>query len=125
MLIILPHDQRATNNKQNYQQYAQSIIRIPFCLLFLRYGHSVTLLMTNSKAGGLPLGVLIHENQTETTYRDCLNLFKQIYKGQSPLYVMTDNSDAERNALKSIFPGNFIEVFSQYSFTHQKLYCAA
>ena len=62
--------------------------------------------MTNSKAGGLPLGVLITENQTEKTYTDALLPFKNIFQGTPPTYFMTDNALAERQALHSVFPGN-------------------
>ena len=73
--------------------------------MFYRYGHQVVLIMTNSKVGGLPIGVMILGNQSEITYTMGFKMLQDILN-ISPKCIMTDCSDAERNALHAVFPGN-------------------
>jgi hypothetical protein len=73
-------------------------------------GSTVTFLFTACKTGGIPLGVVIHESQSESNYKQAFDLLLNVIgpngfgkKGQ-PSVVMTDDSAAERSALKQVFP---------------------
>ena len=69
--------------------------------------------MTCSPAGGLPLGFLITSSENETTLTEAFTLFKDVLpdyafckRGQhkGPVLFMTDDADAEINALKKVWP---------------------
>ncbi|CAG8836584.1 28514_t:CDS:2, partial [Gigaspora margarita] len=74
---------------------------------------SVTLLYTSCSVGALPLGLCITSDESEVTLEKALNLLKTIlppyaFYGRSPqigpTIFLTDNSDAERNALELCWP---------------------
>lgn len=69
----------------------------------------VTFVIGGSKVGGIPLACLLHTSQTELNYTSCFQLLKKFtpngFGGNgSPNIIMTDDSHAERNALKSVYP---------------------
>jgi len=71
--------------------------------------HCITFLLTPCAAGAAPLGVIISKGQSEASYSSGFNLIKQNVKnafgGQGyPSLFLTDNSDAEINALKTVWP---------------------
>lgn len=67
-------------------------------------GVSVTFILTATPAGAIPLCVLLHHGQSEEVYFKSFSLAVSSGKVQPPAVLMTDDSDAERNALKRIFP---------------------
>ena len=69
--------------------------------------------MTCSPAGGLPLGFLITSSESEETLSRAFEMFKNILpdyafgkrgKLKGPILFMTDDADAEINALKKVWP---------------------
>ncbi|CAG8481492.1 6050_t:CDS:2 [Scutellospora calospora] len=88
---------------------------------------SVTLLYTSCAAGALPLGLFLTSDETETTLINALNLLKTIlpqnaFYGRGPqvdpMIFLTDNSAAERNALRLCWPedASFYASLSAYPF---------
>lgn len=76
-----------------------------------RDNHRVFLLMTHCPAGGLPVGCLITEDESERTIFAALELFKEILPTEGfwggkrgPSFFMTDDCKALRNALSASFP---------------------
>lgn len=71
---------------------------------------SVTLVFTSHKIGGLPLACAIHTEQNESNYTLVFSAIKEAMENNEadkkfePQIVMTDDSTAERNALRTIFP---------------------
>ena len=57
-----------------------------------RYGHYVVLIMCKGKTGGLPVGVLILDSQTEEAYTNGLKMFKSIYSDQKGPKVERERS---------------------------------
>jgi MULE transposase domain/SWIM zinc finger len=81
-----------------------------------RQNTRVFLLLTHSAAGGLPLGVLLVSNEQCGTVTAALRLYMTLLddgcfggRGSSgPAMFMTDDSAAERNALKAVFPDSVL-----------------
>ena len=79
-----------------------------------RHGCSVFLLLTHSCVGGLPLGVLITTSESEMVIEAALKLYCSILpqscfggRGiQGPVLFMTDDSAAEQNAIRHVFPAS-------------------
>jgi len=72
-------------------------------------GHSVMFMLTACGIGAVPLAIMITKNQSIADYKAAFNLIKtSIPNGfgnqDFPLQFITDDSDAERQALKSVFP---------------------
>ncbi|KAL5238208.1 hypothetical protein ACI65C_005618 [Semiaphis heraclei] len=70
---------------------------------------TVTNILSPSKAGAIPLAILIHEGQTEESYIGALSLLKNNFPNcfggiESPLVFMTDDSAAEKKALSKLWP---------------------
>ena len=71
---------------------------------------AITLVFTSHKIGGLPLACAIHTEQNESNYTLVFAAIKEavemndVSKKFEPEIVMTDDSTAERNALRTIFP---------------------
>lgn len=71
---------------------------------------SVTFLFTSSKVGALPLACVVHTSQTEDEYTEIFRLIlstlgKEAFFGKGfPRVIVTDDSSAERNALRTVFP---------------------
>ena len=69
----------------------------------------VTFLFTASKIGALPLACILHPEQTEANYTLVFSMLKEALGIEGfggfgyPLVLMTDDSKAERNALKIVF----------------------
>lgn len=71
--------------------------------------HCITFLLTPCAAGAAPLGVICTQGQSEEAYYSGFDLIKNNLKnafgGQGyPKIFLTDNSAAEINALKSVWP---------------------
>ena len=80
-----------------------------------RFNTSLFVLSTSHPAGGLPLGVMITSDEQEETIvqglSQLLNVFPQgAFYGRGadkgPLIAMTDDSSAERNAFRSVWPNS-------------------
>ena len=77
-----------------------------------RYDCRVFLLLTHSPAGGLPLACLITTSECKDTVTLALKLLKEVMpenaffsRGEKgPAIFMTDDSEAERRSLQSVFP---------------------
>lgn len=72
-------------------------------------GHSVTFILTPCAVGAVPLAVLITKGQSEEEYTAAFLLLKNNLKcsfggQQYPKVIITDDSYAERNALKFVWP---------------------
>ena len=72
--------------------------------------HIITFFLTPTVCGGVPLGVVITSSTTEAAYTAGFQLLKSAF-GKSafgsslhPSVFMTDDSDAERNAIKAVWP---------------------
>lgn len=69
-----------------------------------------TFLYGHTKVGGIPLGVVFHRGQSEENYTVAFSLLKKLLgpdafnKHGHPQVIMTDDSRAEKNALKIVFP---------------------
>lgn len=67
----------------------------------------LTMVLVSTKAGAVPIGAAVHSAQNEDQY---LKVFSMLSKQWSDLHdihienFMTDDSDAMRNALRSVFP---------------------
>jgi len=73
-------------------------------------GVKVFLLLANSFAGGLPLGVVITTSESEDRLKDAFSMYKSMLNEKSfngkgaPSIIMTDDCSAERSALAFVFP---------------------
>ncbi|XP_037501563.1 uncharacterized protein LOC119375459 [Rhipicephalus sanguineus] len=70
---------------------------------------NVTVLLTATKAGAVPIGVLIHSSQNTCGYEVAFRLLKHhiplcFGNAQAPHVFMTDNSRPEKDALRSVWP---------------------
>ncbi|KAG8175476.1 hypothetical protein JTE90_004168 [Oedothorax gibbosus] len=82
--------------------------------------HAITFFLTLSTAGAVPLGIIITRGQTEQAYEQGFELLKNAagsiaFNGKgSPLIFITDNSQAEINALRKTWPTsiNFYTFFT-------------
>ena len=84
---------------------------------FEKLNTSITLLYTSCAVGVLPLGIFITSDELETTLENAIGLLKTIlpeyaFFGRGPLVgpviFLTDDSSAERNALKLCWPQGII-----------------
>ncbi|GBM73947.1 hypothetical protein AVEN_29610-1 [Araneus ventricosus] len=81
--------------------------------------HAVTFVLTPCAAGAVPVGIFIAKGQTEESYKQVFNLLMDImkesaFKGKAaPATFITDDSEAEINAMKKIWPSssNFLCIF--------------
>ena len=68
----------------------------------------VTFMFTANKIGAMPLACVLHTEQTEANYTLAFLAVKQAFESTKkkfkPKVIMTDDSPAERNALKAVFP---------------------
>lgn len=79
-----------------------------------RYGCRVFLLIVNTCAGGFPIGIIITTSESEYIIYEGLTIYKSFIetrmfngRGKSgPLLFMTDDSAAERAAIKKAFPNS-------------------
>jgi MULE transposase domain len=67
------------------------------------YAASLLLFAVCMFAGAIPVCVLLHKEQSEATYLKCFHLARRV-TNINPAIFMTDDSTAERNALRSVFP---------------------
>ncbi|XP_065211061.1 uncharacterized protein LOC135839111 [Planococcus citri] len=74
--------------------------------------HRVFILMTHSYMGALPLGLVITTTEKADSIAKGLRLLLKLmspdevfYGKKTPAMILTDNSAAERSALRSVFPG--------------------
>ena len=73
------------------------------------------LLSTSHVGGGLPLGVMICSDESTSTIQECLLQYKGIipkaaFYNQAltgPKVIMTDDSEAQRQALTAAWPKSF------------------
>lgn len=77
----------------------------------------VTFILGAHKIGGIPLACLLHSGQTEEIYRHAfLSLRKKLPNGFGgngfPAVFMTDDSQAERKALSTVFPESHLLLCS-------------
>ncbi|XP_065667471.1 uncharacterized protein LOC136087826 [Hydra vulgaris] len=71
---------------------------------------TTTVVFTATSAGAVPLSVLIYNGQCTASYTLAFSLLKETYAGlfggQSyPDLAMTDDSKAEKDAIKVVWPG--------------------
>ncbi len=80
--------------------------------------HSITFMLCACAAGAVPLAVIITKGQTQESYRKGFELvkiaLKKPFNGEGyPAIFMTDDSDAEINALSEVWPAskNYLCIF--------------
>ncbi|KAF4531085.1 hypothetical protein B566_EDAN019085 [Ephemera danica] len=70
---------------------------------------SLTFVLAPTKAGAVPVGMIIHDSQSEASYTTGFKLLRQLWQqiDSDPDIenFMTDDSSAMRNALEIVFPG--------------------
>ena len=77
-----------------------------------RHNGRVFLLMTHCVAGGVPIGFFLTTSETQSTIEAALRIYKELLSPDSfngrgvrgPCIIMTDDCDAERNAVRTAFP---------------------
>jgi hypothetical protein len=75
-------------------------------------GHRVFQILTHNEIGGLPLGILITESETTSTITTALQMLLELVGSEGffgrgargPDLFMTDDCDAEKRSLNSIWP---------------------
>ncbi|KAH7965654.1 hypothetical protein HPB49_009334 [Dermacentor silvarum] len=72
-------------------------------------GNIATILLTATKAGAVPVAVLIHRGQSREAYRLAFELLKQKYpkcfgNNEAPGAFISDNARAEKDALRDVWP---------------------
>ncbi|XP_049522287.1 uncharacterized protein LOC119449196 [Dermacentor silvarum] len=103
-LVITPIMRRAQTLES-----AQNIIFVDSTSLCDGDGNTVTILLTATKAGAVPVAVLIHRGQSREDYRLAFELLKQKYpkcfgNNEAPGAFMSDNDRAEKDALRDVWP---------------------
>ena len=76
--------------------------------------YRVFMLMTNCSAGGLPVGMFLTTSESESALVAGLELLKSVLPSdcfygrgsRGPMFFMTDDSSAERNALMRVYPAS-------------------
>lgn len=104
MLILTPIMKRA-----HEQEFSKEICFVDSSGSCDQMSTVITFIIGVSKVGGIPLACLLHTSQTEDNYRLIFQILKQHtphgFGGNGePKIFMTDDSSAERNALKNIYP---------------------
>lgn len=78
--------------------------------------HMITFLLAPTVAGAVPLGVIITDSSSEASYTAGFQLFKIVLPNDCfggigyPAVFMTDDSDAERNALQTCWPQSSLKL---------------
>jgi len=78
--------------------------------------HMITFLLAPTVAGAVPLGVIITDSSSQAAYTDGFQLLKSILPSNCfggtgyPSIFMTDDSDAERNALHGCWPQSALKL---------------
>lgn len=105
--IVTPIMKRAHSNK-----FAGEIIFVDSTASCDESGATITFFIAGTKIGGIPLGCIIHNGQTENDYFNAFTALKKILgssafngKGE-PNVFMTDDSTPERRALNRVFPAS-------------------
>ena len=89
----------------------------------------ITLLYTSYAVSALPLGLFITSDELEVTLEKVINLLKTILPENAffgrdllgPILFLTDDSNAERNALKTCWPqGIYIFEILKFNFNSIK-----
>ena len=69
---------------------------------------SLTLVLIATKDGAVPIGVSLHDSQTEASYNTVFSQLRELWAAISPIQlvsIMTDDAAAMKNALASVLPG--------------------
>lgn len=106
-VFLTPIMQRAHNMK-----FSSEIVFVDSSGSCDQGGCSVTFLLGASKVGGIPLGAIIHNFQTEEVYELGFKMLNELleqkgfYGAGFPMILMTDDSSAEIDALQKVFPAS-------------------
>lgn len=79
---------------------------------------SVTFILAAAKTGAIPLKCVFHSDQSEANYTLVFNLLRESLGADGfnglgyPKIIMTDDSTAERNALRTVFPESIVLLCS-------------
>ncbi|KAF0725292.1 Uncharacterized protein FWK35_00032336, partial [Aphis craccivora] len=70
---------------------------------------SVTVILTAIKGGAVPIGILVHRQQTSLSYEERFKMLNDFFPNcfgglEHPKIIMTDDSIAEKNAIKEVWP---------------------
>ncbi|KAL5238868.1 hypothetical protein ACI65C_006278, partial [Semiaphis heraclei] len=104
VLIVTPIMERAHKLK-----CSQEIIFLDSTSSVDTTSNSITVILTPSKAGAIPLAILIHNGESEENYTNAFNLLKNKFPlcfggNSAPMVFMSDDSSAEKNSLHSVWP---------------------
>lgn len=78
--------------------------------------HAITFLLTPTSAGAVPVGLIITDSASEASYTVAFQLLKNILPSTSfgghgyQATFITDDSDAERNALQAVWPDAILRL---------------
>ncbi|CAI6369766.1 unnamed protein product [Macrosiphum euphorbiae] len=72
---------------------------------------TLTTVLAVSNAGAVPIAMIMHEGQSSDSYKNAFGLLKKHYPlcfggNEVPIGFMTDDSAAERSALKTLWPSS-------------------
>ncbi|KAH8008725.1 hypothetical protein HPB51_003372 [Rhipicephalus microplus] len=91
--------------------HAQDVIFVDSTSSCDTEGNTATVLLTATKAGAVPVAVVLHSSQTRDCYRAASQLLKEKYptcfgNNQAPAAFMSDNSRPEKDALRDVWPSS-------------------
>jgi hypothetical protein len=106
ILILTPLMRRG----HDLLQYAKDCVFIDSTSCCDSESHSITFVMTPCSIGAMPLGMIITKGQTSAEYVAGFSMLKDVpgsFGGQGhPKLFITDDSMAERNALRIVWPAS-------------------
>ncbi|KAL3175776.1 hypothetical protein MRX96_000963 [Rhipicephalus microplus] len=105
-VVVTPIMQRAQRLES-----AQDVIFVDSTSSCDTEGNTATVLLTATKAGAVPVAVVLHSSQTRDCYRAASQLLKEKYptcfgNNQAPAAFMSDNSRPEKDALRDVWPSS-------------------
>ncbi|KAH7955399.1 hypothetical protein HPB52_000821 [Rhipicephalus sanguineus] len=104
VLVVTPIMRRA-----QHLESARNVIFVDSTSSCDADGSTATVLLTSTKAGAVPVAVLVHSSQSREGYAIAFQLLKQRYPccfgdKEAPEGFMSDNSSAEKGALSDTWP---------------------
>ncbi len=87
------------------KKYGNSITLMDAIYRTTKYGFPCFFLTVRTSIGtGMVIATIIPQHENEDMITEGLSILKQWNPEWSPKYSMTDKSDAELNAIKTVFP---------------------
>ncbi|KAJ8970404.1 hypothetical protein NQ317_017186 [Molorchus minor] len=98
--------------RSHEREFAQEMVFIDSSGSCDQMNSCTTFVFAAHKIGAIPLAVILHTEQTEANYTLAFSLLKRVLHSDDfgkkgfPSVIMTDDSEAERNALSAVFPNS-------------------